>query len=154
MTNSSINSVPNDSEIPNEISSAFLYEDSIDSNRSTLNYTELTSSLDSNSLDDSIRSDVWKMNYHESAIYLEEGFNNDKFDFHPRSRSSLPAYLVVHNHWFYSLDLFAALLLLSLALLEKPALNRFKVNEGVINVFFISFLFFLNIRHISKYDSN
>jgi hypothetical protein len=38
--------------------------------------------------------------------------------------------------------LFAALLLLSLALFEKPALNRFKLNEGVINVFFISFLFF------------
>jgi len=143
VTDSSINSVPNDNEIPNQISSAFLYDDSLDSNQSTLNYTELTSSLDSNSINNSITSDVWKMNYHESAIYLEEGFNNDKFDFHPRSRSTIPAYLVVHNHWFYSLDLFAALLLLSLALLEKPALNRFKVNEGVIHS---NFFIFVNIE--------
>lgn len=132
MTNSSINSVSNETEIPYQISSAFS-EDSSDGNRYTLNYTELRSSVDNNLVDNSITSDVWKMNYHESAIYLEEGFNNDKFDFHPRTRSTLPAYLVVHNHWFYSLDLFASLLLL-LALIEKPALSSFKVNEGVIDL--------------------
>src|SRR5882724_3364910 len=103
------------------MSSAFLNEDSIESNTSSLNYTELTSSVDSTSLNGNQTSDVWKMNYNESSIYLEEGFNNDKFDYHPRSRSSLPAYLVVHNNWFYSLDLFATLLLLSLAFIEKPA---------------------------------
>ncbi|KAG0729596.1 Two pore calcium channel protein 1 [Chionoecetes opilio] len=63
----------------------------------------------------------WEMNYHEAAIFLEEGENNDKFNSHPRDRSALPAYLVTHNHWFYSLDLFAALLLLSLATIEQPA---------------------------------
>lgn len=51
----------------------------------------------------------------------QEGENNDKFNSHPRDRSALPAYLVTHNHWFYSLDLFAALLLLSLATIEQPA---------------------------------
>ncbi|CAG2122342.1 unnamed protein product, partial [Medioppia subpectinata] len=71
------------------------------------------------------------MNYNESAIYLEEGFNNDKFEYHPKSRKSLPAYLVVHNHWFYSMDLLASLLLLLLALFEKPAINGLKVNEGI-----------------------
>ncbi|XP_050723156.1 two pore channel protein 1-like isoform X2 [Eriocheir sinensis] len=63
----------------------------------------------------------WAMNYHEAAIFLEEGENNDKFNSHPRDRAALPAYLVTHNHWFYSLDLFAALLLLSLATIEQPA---------------------------------
>lgn len=71
------------------------------------------------------------MNYHEAAIYLEEGLNNDKFDYHPRSRDALPAYLIVHNHWFYALDLFAAFLLLALALVENPAVNGFKVHAGV-----------------------
>lgn len=128
--NCSANCVANE-ELPNQISSAFLCEDSYDSNRSTLNYTELTSSFDTNSVNSSISIDVWKMNYNESAIYLEEGFNNDKFDFHPRTRSTLPIYLIVHNHYFYSLDLFASLLLLSLALIEKPAITGFQVNEGI-----------------------
>ncbi|XP_069937842.1 two pore channel protein 1 isoform X1 [Cherax quadricarinatus] len=61
------------------------------------------------------------MNYHEAAIFLEEGENNDKFNSHPRDRNALPAYLVTHNRWFYSLDLFAALLLMSLATIEPPA---------------------------------
>nr|XP_045614492.1 two pore channel protein 1-like isoform X1 [Procambarus clarkii] len=63
----------------------------------------------------------WKMNYHEASIFLEEGENNDKFNSHPRDRRALPAYIVTHNHWFYSLDLFAALLLMSLATVEPPA---------------------------------
>ncbi|KAK3863168.1 hypothetical protein Pcinc_031021 [Petrolisthes cinctipes] len=63
----------------------------------------------------------WEMNYHEAAIFLEEGENNDKFNSHPRDRDALPAYLVTHNNWFYSLDLFAALLLMSLAVIEQPA---------------------------------
>ena len=126
-----LSSTSNDNEVPNQISSAFLSEDLIQSNGSSLNYTELTSSLDSSSLNGNQTDDVWKMNYNESAIYLEEGFNNDKFDFHPKSRSSLPAYLVVHNHWFYSLDLCATLLLLSLAFFEKPAVDGLKVKEGV-----------------------
>lgn len=54
-------------------------------------------------------------------VCLQEGENNDKFNSHPRDRAALPAYLVTHNHWFYSLDLFAALLLLSLATIERPA---------------------------------
>ncbi|KAK8732767.1 hypothetical protein OTU49_006915, partial [Cherax quadricarinatus] len=39
----------------------------------------------------------WEMNYHEAAIFLEEGENNDKFNSHPRDRNALPAYLVTHK---------------------------------------------------------
>lgn len=36
----------------------------------------------------------WQLNYHEAAIFLQEGSNNDKFNTHPRSHDSLPAYEV------------------------------------------------------------
>ncbi|GFU29882.1 two pore calcium channel protein 1 [Nephila pilipes] len=76
-------------------------------------------------------TDQWDMNYHEASIYLEEGENNDKFTFHPRSRDALPAYNLVHNQVFYCLDLFAAIALLSLALTEKPAVPGFAVPEWI-----------------------
>lgn len=63
----------------------------------------------------------WQSNYHEAAIFLEEGENNDKLDFHPCSREALPAYLVVHNVLFYCLDLLSATVLMALALMEPPA---------------------------------
>lgn len=93
------------------------------------NYTELQSSVDDVS-SESI-AHIWQMNYHESSIYLEEGENNDKFDFHPRSKNALPAYLLVHNHWFYSLDLLAVIVLLGLAMCEDPAVPGFNVGEGI-----------------------
>ncbi|XP_065571448.1 two pore channel protein 1-like isoform X2 [Artemia franciscana] len=64
---------------------------------------------------------AWELNYHEAAIYLEEGINNDKFASHPKSQEALPAYLLVHNHWYYFLDFVASLILMLLALTEKPA---------------------------------
>ncbi|KAA0186914.1 hypothetical protein HAZT_HAZT008947 [Hyalella azteca] len=61
-----------------------------------------------------------------------EGEDNDKFDSHPRDRGSLPAYLLSHSLWFYSLDLFASVLLLSLAAAERPAVYIFKdLNAGI-----------------------
>lgn len=72
-----------------------------------------------------VEDDQWEMNYHEAAIYLEEGENNEKFDSHPRHPSALPAYLLVHNQWYYGLDLAASLLLLALAVAEEPAVSRF-----------------------------
>ncbi|KOB76873.1 putative two pore channel 1, partial [Operophtera brumata] len=64
----------------------------------------------------------WEMNYHEAAIYLEEGLNNEKFDSHPSSPEELPAYLRVHNPWYHGLDLLASLVLILLAFTEDPAL--------------------------------
>ncbi|OXU24398.1 hypothetical protein TSAR_012887 [Trichomalopsis sarcophagae] len=69
----------------------------------------------------------WEMNYHEAAIFLEEGRNNEKFDSHPRHPEDLPAYLLVHNSWYYGLDLFTALILLGLAFVEKPAVPLFQL---------------------------
>lgn len=72
-------------------------------------------------------ADHWDMNYHEAAIFLEEGENNEKFDSHPRHPSALPAYLLVHNSWYYGLDLATSVLLLSLALVEEPAVFEMTV---------------------------
>ncbi|XP_033207244.1 two pore calcium channel protein 1-like isoform X2 [Belonocnema kinseyi] len=69
----------------------------------------------------------WEMNYHEAAIFLEEGRNNEKFDSHPRHPEDLPAYLLVHNGWYYGLDLLTSLLLLALAFVEEPAVPLFKL---------------------------
>lgn len=64
-----------------------------------------------------------------SPYVFQEGENNDKFNSHPRDRSALPAYLVTHNHWFYSLDLFAAILLMSLATIEPPAVFKVRIRR-------------------------
>ncbi|XP_053597869.1 two pore calcium channel protein 1 isoform X2 [Microplitis demolitor] len=69
----------------------------------------------------------WEMNYHEAAIFLEEGRNNEKFDSHPRHPEDLPAYLLVHNDWYYGLDLSTSLLLLALAFVEEPAVSLFQL---------------------------
>ncbi|KAL0868052.1 hypothetical protein ABMA27_008699 [Loxostege sticticalis] len=69
----------------------------------------------------------WEMNYHEAAIYLEEGLNNEKFDSHPSSPEELPAYLRVHNPWYHGLDLLASLLLILLAFTEDPAVPAFRL---------------------------
>ncbi|XP_043497418.1 two pore calcium channel protein 1-like isoform X1 [Polistes fuscatus] len=69
----------------------------------------------------------WEMNYHEAAIFLEEGRNNEKFDSHPRHPEDLPAYLLVHNKWYYGLDLLTSLILLALAFVEEPAVSLFQM---------------------------
>ncbi|XP_058791332.1 two pore calcium channel protein 1-like [Phymastichus coffea] len=69
----------------------------------------------------------WEMNYHEAAIFLEEGRNNEKFESHPRHAEDLPAYLLVHNSWYYGLDLLTSLILLGLAFVEEPAVPLFKL---------------------------
>lgn len=79
-------------------------------------------------------STVWSLNYREAAIYLEEGFNNDKFDYHPYLFSKLPVYLAVHNHFYYSIDLFGCLLILILAVFEKPAVDGYHFPE-LVNIF-------------------
>ncbi|XP_060581859.1 two pore channel protein 1-like [Ruditapes philippinarum] len=76
-------------------------------------------------------SKVWKLNYLEAAIYLQEGENNDKFYTHPRSHEALPAYQIAHNRWFHVLDLVAAVLVLLLAACERPAVDFLKLPVGV-----------------------
>ncbi|KAF2897307.1 hypothetical protein ILUMI_08868 [Ignelater luminosus] len=73
----------------------------------------------------------WEMNYHEAAIFLEEGQNNEKFDSHPRHPTDLPAYLLVHNAWYYGLDLITSIILLLLALVEAPSVAHFQLSVGI-----------------------
>lgn len=63
----------------------------------------------------------------KTFVVLQEGKNNEKFDSHPREPDALPAYLLVHNGWYYGLDLSTSLLLLALALVEEPAVPLFQV---------------------------
>ncbi|XP_048369960.1 two pore channel protein 1 isoform X1 [Sphaerodactylus townsendi] len=69
----------------------------------------------------------WEMNYQEAAIYLQEGENNDKFFTHPKDAKALAAYLFVHNHLFYLMELTTALLLLLLSLCEAPAVPMLRL---------------------------
>ncbi|XP_028609762.1 two pore calcium channel protein 1 [Grammomys surdaster] len=73
----------------------------------------------------------WEMNYQEAAIYLQEGQNNDKFFTHPKDARALAAYLFVHNHFFYMMELLTALLLLLLSLCESPAVPVLKLHAYV-----------------------
>uniref|UniRef100_A0A4W3HT59 Two pore segment channel 1 n=1 Tax=Callorhinchus milii TaxID=7868 RepID=A0A4W3HT59_CALMI len=68
------------------------------------------------------------MNYQEAAIYLQEGENNDKFITHPKNQKALAAYLFVHNHIFYVMELISALLLLILSLCEAPAVPSLRLD--------------------------
>lgn len=160
------------------------------------------------------RNDLWRSNYHEASIYIEEGLNNDKFENHPRKRASklVPArnqqpssppdgdplthttdqsptngqlhhqtsplltchdgksqqreqratiteddatdkdqrkgggssafllggqyttietYILVHNRYFYQLDLAASIVLLLLALVEPPAIDGYELNPTI-----------------------
>ncbi|ESO91688.1 hypothetical protein LOTGIDRAFT_122118, partial [Lottia gigantea] len=73
----------------------------------------------------------WQLNYQEAAIFLQEGENNDKFDTHPKDHNALPAYEVAHNMWFHLLDMVAAIMLLVLALCERPAVSFFSLPVGI-----------------------
>lgn len=156
------------------------------------------------------RNSLWHSNYHEAAIYIEEGLNNDKFENHPKKRATLKAanlargqshdtshhettplviacsqqnptfsattddtkieqspspvstvtsspvkdaastsggaggisltggqyttietYILVHNRYFYQLDLAASVLLLLLALFEPPAIDGYELNPTI-----------------------
>ncbi|MCI4394713.1 hypothetical protein PGIGA_G00171980 [Pangasianodon gigas] len=73
----------------------------------------------------------WEMNYQEAAIYLQEGENNDKFYTHPRNPRALSAYLFVHNHLFYLMELLTGTLLMLLSLSEAPAVPPLRLDVYV-----------------------
>lgn len=61
------------------------------------------------------------------CLLLQEGENNDKFFTHPKDIQALAAYLFVHNHLFYLMELVTALLLLLLSLCEAPAVPMLRL---------------------------
>ncbi|KAF5890973.1 two pore calcium channel protein 1-like isoform X2, partial [Clarias magur] len=73
----------------------------------------------------------WEMNHQEAAIYLQEGENNDKFYTHPRNPRALSAYLFVHNHLFYLMELVTGMLLMLLSLSEAPAVPPLRLDVYV-----------------------
>lgn len=66
------------------------------------------------------------MKYHpfisqEAALYVREGEDNDKFYCHPTGKWSKLAYKILHHPLFHAFDLALSVLLMLLALIEKPA---------------------------------
>lgn len=49
------------------------------------------SSVDKDNQQQRHQNNLWRSNYHEASIYIEEGLNNDKFENHPRKRATLAA---------------------------------------------------------------
>ncbi|KAJ8933779.1 hypothetical protein NQ314_013815 [Rhamnusium bicolor] len=49
----------------------------------------------------------------------------------PDIPSALPAYLLVHNSWYYGLDLLFSIVLLLLAIVEKPSVDKFEFPVGI-----------------------
>ena len=57
----------------------------------------------------------------EAALYVREGELNDKFYSHPTGRWSKLAYIILHHSVFHVFDLLLSILLMLLALIEKPS---------------------------------
>lgn len=85
-----------------------------------------------------------------SFYFKQEGENNEKFDSHPRHLSALPAYLLVHNTWYYGLDLIASLVLLALALGEAPSVSNFHLPVGVHGIIELLALGIIGVELILK----
>lgn len=60
--------------------------------------------------------------FQEAALYIREGEDNDKFYCHPRGKWSKVAYKILHHPIFHIFDLVLSVLLMLLALIEKPAI--------------------------------
>lgn len=56
----------------------------------------------------------------EATLYVREGELNDKFYSHPTGRWSKIAYKILHHPIFHIFDLTLSILLMLLALIEKP----------------------------------
>ncbi|XP_046456240.1 two pore calcium channel protein 1-like [Daphnia pulex] len=93
----------------------------------------------------------WELNYREAAIFLEEGINNDKLTSHPSCHEALPAYLLVHNKWYYALDFAASLLLILLTFTEKPANPLFRLPVGVHSSMELTALVIVSVELIMKF---
>lgn len=45
-----------------------------------------------------LTKNLWKLNYHEASIFIEEGLNNDKFENHPKNRRTSSQIIVPPNY--------------------------------------------------------
>lgn len=56
-----------------------------------------------------------------ASVYVQEGEDNDKFQTHPKEKRSMMAYLLIHNHIAWSLELTSATVLLLITAIEYPS---------------------------------
>ena len=61
------------------------------------------------------------VNLQEATLYVREGEDNDKFLSHPTGKWSKMAYKILHHPVFYVFDLLLCIMLMLLALIERPA---------------------------------
>lgn len=115
-------------DVPLEVGNTARTASTVEDASIQLQFTELHSfpAIENLPLDEVSKS--WELNYREAAIFLEEGINNDKLITHPHCHEALPAYLLVHNKWYYALDFAASLLLILLTFTERPANPLFRVS--------------------------
>jgi hypothetical protein len=67
------------------------------------------------------KHDKDRTKWEEAALYIREGEDNDKFYSHPTGKWSKIAYKILHHPAFHVFDLALSVLLMALALIEKPA---------------------------------
>ena len=65
----------------------------------------------------------------EAALYVREGELNDKFYSHPTGQWSKLAYQILHHPVFHVFDLMLSILLMLLAIIEKPSVLGAKPTE-------------------------
>eukprot|EP00055_Hartaetosiga_balthica_P015463 m.91481 g.91481 ORF g.91481 m.91481 type:complete len:1161 (-) comp8873_c0_seq1:51-3533(-) len=66
---------------------------------------------------------VLELRFLEAAIFLREGRENIKFEFHPTSPRQLTAFSRYHSRTLRSIDLLASVFILLLSIVELPSIN-------------------------------
>ncbi|KAK4010715.1 two pore calcium channel protein 1 [Daphnia magna] len=138
-------------DVPLEVGNTARTASTVRESAVQLQFTELHSfpAIECLPLDEVTKS--WELNYREAAIFLEEGINNDKLTSHPSCHEALPAYLLVHNKWYYALDFAASLLLILLTFTEKPANPLFRLPVGVHSSMELMALVIVSVELIMKF---
>jgi two pore calcium channel protein 1 len=75
------------------------------------------------------KHDQGRTKFEEATLYVREGELNDKFYSHPTGRWSKLAYKILHHPVFHIFDLTLSVLLMLLALIEKPAVFGSEADE-------------------------
>ena len=61
-------------------------------------------------------------------LYITEGEKNDVFHNHPKDEDGVTSYYVIHHPAYYTTHLVSTILLMLLAMVEKPSV--FAIDEG------------------------
>jgi two pore calcium channel protein 1 len=112
------------------------------------------------------KDDQGRTKFEEAALYVREGELNDKFYSHPTGQWSKLAYQILHHPVFHVFDLMLSILLMLLAIIEKPSVLGAKPTEqplvtvhgvlelvilGLLGVDIILRLIWLSPRHFVRH---